>query len=112
MAAYTVNFGRGRIEPQRLHMGELFLNLTAIFVDAQFADQNFYPLLELVVAPAIAVIDAKARTNVRNQFAFGPAVLDSRGTYRRASQEPAPKDFCSVDSITFYPHNNENINTH
>src|SRR3546814_1048756 len=82
MAADTVKFGRGRIEAQRLHMGELFLNLTAIFVDAQFVDQNFYPRLELVVAPAIAVIDAKARLHVGNQFVFGHEVLDFRGDHR------------------------------
>src|SRR3546814_1856414 len=95
MAADTVKFGRGRIEAQRLHMGELFLNLTAIFVDAQFVDQNFYPRLELVVAPAIAVIDAKARLHVGNQFVFGHEVLDFRGDHRRASHAAARKDFCS-----------------
>src|SRR3546814_7260472 len=95
MAADTVKFGRGRIEAQRLHMGELFLNLTAIFVDAQFVDQNFYPRLELVVAPAIAVIDAKARLHVGNQFVFGHEVLDFRGDHRRASHAARSEEHTS-----------------
>src|SRR3546814_3722165 len=65
--------------------------------DVCSSDLNFYPRLELVVAPAIAVIDAKARLHVGNQFVFGHEVLDFRGDHRRASHAAARKDFCSDD---------------
>src|SRR3546814_1013080 len=67
---------------------------------------------DLVVAPAIAVIDAKARLHVGNQFVFGHEDLDFRGDHRRASHAAARKDFCSDDSITFQQLNADIVQPH
>jgi hypothetical protein len=88
-------------------MGEFFRDLTTIFVDAQLVHQDLDPRLVLVVAAAIAVVDAQAGFDIGDELVFGDEGLtsgrDHRGTAHAAAHEHARAEFDPVLLHQFQP---------
>ena len=88
-----------RIEAQRAHMRKFFLDLPLILLDADFMDQDLDPRLVLVVAATIAIIDAQAGFQIRNNLIFGHEVPDKRGNHWRPPHAAAGIDFRADHAI-------------
>jgi hypothetical protein len=62
-----LQLGQRRLDVLRQEVRELFLHLTAVFGQTQFVDQDLDARLVLVVAAAIAVVDAQAGFRIGDQ---------------------------------------------
>ncbi len=83
---------RRRIDAERLHSHEFLRDLPAIFVGAELVDEDLDPRLVDIVAPAVAIIDAKARLQIAQQIVGGHKAVDLGRDHRRAAHAPADKN--------------------
>ena len=78
-----------RLDADRKQMRELFLDLADILRRAEFMDEDLDARLVLVVAPAIAVVDPKARLGIGDELVDRHEVADQRGDHRGAAHPAA-----------------------
>ena len=85
----ALQFRSRRLQPQRQDMRELFLHLPAVFVRADLVNEDLDPRLVLVVAAAVAVVDAKAGLGVAHHLQRGHEIADHRRDHRGAAHAAA-----------------------
>ena len=85
--------GNRRVEVQLLYMDKFFLDLAGIFFLAEFVDEDLDPSLVLVVAPAVAVVDAQAGLGIADQVLSRDEVADFRSDHRGAAHAAADEEF-------------------
>ena len=95
-------FGGGGIDAEFLHFGEFRFDLAAVFVRAEFVDQDLDPRLVHIVAAAVAIVDAQARFEIAHQIVGGDEILDLRPDHRGAAHAAADEDLCAEFAITLH----------
>ena len=108
----AVELGLGRIEPERLDRDELLLDLTAIFVRADFVEQDLDPRLVNIVAAAVAIVDAQARFEIAEQIVGGDEVADFVADHRGAAHAAADEDLPAEHTVTLQQLNPDIVQPH
>ena len=73
-------------------MREFLLDLAGVFFFAQFMNEDLDTGFVLVVAPAIAVVDAKTRFCVSNQLIKRDKIANARRDHRRTAHSATDKE--------------------
>ena len=91
-SADPLELGCRRVEPPRLHVREFFLDLADIFRRAEFVHQDLDARLVLVVAAAMAIVDAQAGLSIADQLLYRHPFADHRRDHRGAAHAATGKE--------------------